>query len=49
MNPSELRRLIRHELEEGRELKRSDDDIAGRIVDVLADAGALKQQGDGEG
>lgn len=48
MTTPELRRLIREELAEGRDLKRTDDDIAGRILDALADAGALRQGG-GEG
>ena len=43
MNTAELRRLIAHEITEGRELNRSDADMASRIIDALAMAGALKK------
>lgn len=33
--PAELRRDIADEIREGRELNRRDDDIAGRILDLM--------------
>lgn len=41
MNINELRRVVANEIAEGRELKRSDADIASRILDELEARRAL--------
>lgn len=45
MTINDLRRIVAEELAQSRELKRDDYATASRIVDVLADAGALKRDG----
>ena len=43
MNMNDLRRIVAEELALSRELKRDDYATASKVLDALADAGALKK------